>query len=247
MAETRSDADTSAVTSKYRTRYLPHRPRARSARYPVVDQGKRSWAAILPAPDEKVDLLGRAASGLDTPSCETTLYFHLVDDGQLAIAPQLGTFGMTRVVGTLPGQILTGALSGPAVVVAADVVALEVPRVGTPPNPMALLPGLTSGPIIASVWDPVVDHTGFMPAALIDILGITIGPSSFDIPTSFGTILVNLSGPVIVLTRPAGMRFPIPIPPKCSLIGASLSIQAVSHNSSFAKLTNALDVTIGTE
>ncbi len=47
----------SQYRAQYRARYLPHRPRAQSARCPSVDQGERSWAAILVARGAKVGSL----------------------------------------------------------------------------------------------------------------------------------------------------------------------------------------------
>ncbi|MBI5850309.1 MAG: VCBS repeat-containing protein [Planctomycetes bacterium] len=63
----------------------------------------------------------------------------------------------------------------------------QVPRLGTPPNPNALRPGVTSGPVIGRTWDPVVDHTLFMPAATADFLLLALAPTNSTTP--FGTLL----------------------------------------------------------
>ena len=48
---------------------------------------------------------------------------------------------------------------------------LEIVRPGIPPNPSALRPGVTSGPVVGGTWDPYIDHSVFMPGAIIDVLG----------------------------------------------------------------------------
>ena len=122
--------------------------------------------------------------------------------------------------------------------------AAEIVRLGTPPNPAALLPGVTAGPAICTTWDPVVDHSSFLPAAVADFLGVS--PLSVNIPTSFGTLLCGLPTPALTFAVAAGAPFQIPIPEDCSLVGAVPCAQAVSVDASGAiGLTNALDLTIG--
>jgi hypothetical protein len=123
---------------------------------------------------------------------------------------------------------------------------LEVKRLGSPPNPDALLPGLTSGPVTGAVWDPVIDHTTFFPTAVLDILGVTLHPLNLPIPP-FGTLLCN---PAVVLASPtvaAGVPFHVPVPADCQLIGVPFCGQGASLDSlGKVLLTNALDATIGT-
>lgn len=119
----------------------------------------------------------------------------------------------------------------------------EIVRLGTPPNPAGLLPGVTSGPVMGATWDPVIDHTTFLPGSLSDILAISATPT--NLPSSFGTILCGAT-PFLVLTTSPGTPFAIPIPIQCSLTGVSLCAQGVGIDGSFSlALTNALDITLG--
>jgi len=126
--------------------------------------------------------------------------------------------------------------------------AVETVRVGSPANPAALLPGLTGGPLLGATWDPVVDHTSFLPAAVFDFLVFSTTP--LNVPTVFGTLLCGPS--FLTLTNPAAVPFSLFLPPDCSLVGASLCTQAASWDGtlpldgSSVQVTNALDVTLGT-
>ena len=176
-----------------------------------------------------------------------TFIFQVIDDGVVTMLPNLGVFGHTQVIGTLPGEILTGTLSLPAIITATDVVSIESLRLGTPPNPNVFLPGQTSGPIIGQVWDPVVDHTSFFPGALFDLVAITSGPIPVDIPSIYGTFLCDLTGALIFKKKPAGVPFTIFIPNDCTLLGVSVCTQAFSVDALGGLLfTNAIDITIGT-
>ncbi len=121
--------------------------------------------------------------------------------------------------------------------------AVEVIRAGTPANPIAFLPG-TTGPVIGSDWDPVVDHTTFVPDAIADFVAVSMAPS--NIPSPVGTFLCGLT-PFLVVPSPApGARFAIEIPNDCSYVGGTLSTQAGSLDLFFGvQLANAIDVTIG--
>jgi hypothetical protein len=44
-----------------------------------------------------------------------TFQFMVIGDAEIEVLPSLGTFGVTKVVGTSPGEILTGVLPGAAV------------------------------------------------------------------------------------------------------------------------------------
>ncbi len=121
----------------------------------------------------------------------------------------------------------------------------EVVRLGTPPNPNALLPGQTNGPVVGVVWDPVIDHTTFYPQSVLDIL--IISGIAVNIPTASGTLLCDVSTPPIRITSGPGVPFIIPIPPSCTLPGAMLCSQGVSLDGvGGSALTNALDITFGT-
>jgi hypothetical protein len=127
-----------------------------------------------------------------------------------------------------------------------SIAVLEVPRGGVPPNPAALLPGVTSGPIIGSTWDPVIDHTTFVSDSILDILGLAFAPMNIPLP-GLGTLLCDPSGLIIQFVAPApGLPFSVSFPDDCSLVGYSLCSQGVSLNGVVISLTNALDITIGT-
>ncbi len=122
--------------------------------------------------------------------------------------------------------------------------ALEVVRLGAPPNPNAFLPGITSGPVLGAVWDPVVDHTSFLPGAVLDFVGVSLAPA--NVPTSFGTLLCSLGPPLASFTGPAGVPFAIPVPNVCAFAGTALCAQAGAADAGgTVQLANALDVTLG--
>ncbi len=125
--------------------------------------------------------------------------------------------------------------------------AAEVVRLGTPPNPAALLPGQTSGPLIGQTWDPVIDHNGFFAGAMSDFYFISFMASNLDLGAP-GTLLCEI-GPLlftVVTGLDVGAPFDIPVPMDCALAGGEFCIQAGTINGSGGHLTNALDVTIGT-
>jgi hypothetical protein len=124
--------------------------------------------------------------------------------------------------------------------------ALEVSRLGSPPNPKALLPGQTSGPAIGSTWDPLIDHTAFMPGAAFDFLGITANPLNLSLPP-FGTLLCDPALTFTIATAAAGVPFGVPVPVDCGFLGTKVCTQGASLDGlGNILLTNALDVTIGT-
>ena len=128
-----------------------------------------------------------------------------------------------------------------------SVQALEVPRPGTPPNPLVLLPGRTSGPIVGSVWDPMIDPSVFI--GFGQLLVITAAPA--NLPSPFGTILCDTSGGAFYFFTTFGQPFAVQIPIDCAAIGATFSAQALEwmppgFPTPAIGLTNALDVTVGT-
>jgi hypothetical protein len=124
----------------------------------------------------------------------------------------------------------------------AAVSSTESVRLGTPPNPAALMPGLTSGPVISATWDPYIDHTTFVPASILDVLAITPFPA--NIPSPLGTILCDLStSPLYYFSQP-GVPFSVTIPVNCNFVGVDLCTQGASLDPSIV-LANALDITIG--
>ena len=124
--------------------------------------------------------------------------------------------------------------------------AAEAVRPGMPANPMALLPGQTEAPVIGAVWDPIVDHTAFVPAATADYLALSDG-SGINVPSAFGTILCDLfSGPTVFTASP-GDAFQVAIPDDCSLIGREFATQGISVGVGTIGLTNALDIRVGAQ
>ena len=123
--------------------------------------------------------------------------------------------------------------------------AAETVRLGTPPNPAALLPGQSSPPLLGAAWDPVIDHSAFQPAAVLDLLGVSAAP--LELSTPFGTLLCDPAAPGFVAAAAApGVPFALAVPADCGFVGASLCAQGASLDAAGAlALTNALDVTLG--
>jgi hypothetical protein len=175
-----------------------------------------------------------------------TFQFKVLSSGQVAMLPSLGAFGKTQVLGTTPGSNLTGALSGPASITVASGPSAQIPRLGTPPNPDAFKPDVAHGPVVGLTWNPYIDHTAFFPGSLLDLMAI--GPAvPLNIPTvPYGTFLCDIfSFPYILRGAVPGNPFSMPIPLNCSLVGLQACTQAASVDLIDVKLTNALDITIG--
>lgn len=139
------------------------------------------------------------------------------------------------------------SIAAGAVGSAAAETAMETSRVGNPPNPDVFLPGVTSPPVLGQLWNPVVDHTEFVPDAGSDFLILTPSPANVDLGSP-GTLLCG--PPVLAMLVPAvapGTPFPVSIPDDVSLVGVELCAQAGSSTDGVTfHLTNALDITIGT-
>ena len=125
----------------------------------------------------------------------------------------------------------------------APIGAQESVRVGTPPNPNVLLPGQTSGPVLGATWDPLVDHTSFLPNAQLDVLGIHA--QALELPSNIGTFLALPAPNSVYLFSTPGVGFASPTPVQLSLMGAQLTAQAASIDGATVALTNALDIVIG--
>jgi hypothetical protein len=139
----------------------------------------------------------------------------------------LGTSGLGNgLLGIAPEPLATAAV--------------ESVRLGIPPNPMALMPGLTSRPLLGAIWDPAIDHSSFFPAAIIDVLGLSFVQT--NTPSPFGTLLCNAS---VLLAGAPGAPFPLAIPANCSLAGVGLCAQGASTDGISILVTNALDVVVG--
>lgn len=130
-----------------------------------------------------------------------------------------------------------------------DLPAAEVPRAGVPPNPLAFLPGVTSGPVVGATWDPVVDHTGFAKDAISDFVLVTGAPANLPLGPE-GTLLCDVAAPPFLLATSAvpGAPFALAVPDDCSLVGFPLCAQAGSVAPDLsAHLANALDIVIGAD
>ena len=121
---------------------------------------------------------------------------------------------------------------------------LEVSRPGTPPNPEALLGGVSGGPAIGSTWDPVVDHTAFAPTATVDVLAVSLAPA--NLPSAAGTVLCDPGPPLFLFQTAPSTPFQVPVPSDCGAVGLTVCAQAAAVTASGGVLlTNALDVTLG--
>ena len=120
----------------------------------------------------------------------------------------------------------------------------EVVRMGSPINPLAFLPTQGSPPIIGQVWAPQVYHTIFQPTATLDLVFITTGAT--NLPSPMGTILCDLGSKTFSFSKAPGQPFTIPIPAICGITGIQLFAQVASVAGSNIKLTNGLDIVVGT-
>ncbi len=133
----------------------------------------------------------------------------------------------------------------------ADLCAFSVPstetvRLGTPPNPAAFLPGATNGPAIGAIWDPVVDHTTFVPGALFDFVAISSAGINLSLPP-LGTLLCDPAPPSFQVTGPTGVPFALTVPDDCTIVGTNLCTQGGSIDPlGGIRFANALDIVIGT-
>ena len=128
----------------------------------------------------------------------------------------------------------------------ANVAAIETVRLGVPPNPPALQPGMTSGPVIGKTWDPWIGHTPFFPGATLDLLGVALAPANVPLPP-YGTMLCDFIGfPPYIYSSAPGVPFKVVIPIQCNLAGVKLCSQGLSTDGVKSLLTNAIDIRIGT-
>jgi hypothetical protein len=117
-------------------------------------------------------------------------------------------------------------------------------RVGSPPNADVFRPLSGAGPVIGTTWDLVVDHQSFLPAATIDVVGLST--MSTNLPTPFGTFLCDSLQ--VTVAGPAGQPFAVAVPNDLTLVGQAYCLQAASFDpaTGMVRLTNALDVMVGT-
>ena len=123
----------------------------------------------------------------------------------------------------------------------------QVVRLGSPPNPAALLPGVTQAPNLGATWDPVIDHTTFLPGATLDVLGITVTALNLSVPP-LGTLLCDPGTSIATVTGAAGVPFSVPIPNDCMFVGTAICSQGASVDAfGTIRFANALDLVIGAQ
>ena len=119
----------------------------------------------------------------------------------------------------------------------------EFVRQGMPPNPFALLPGLSGPPMAGSLWDPIIDHTTFVTNAVLDVYSISLMADNVPSPP-IGTILCD--NPLVYFFRQPGASLSITIPNDCTLVSVRLCLAGASIDpAGDLFLTNALDFQIG--
>lgn len=99
-------------------------------------------------------------------------------------------------------------------------------RLGSPPNPLALLPVPGPGPLIGQPWPARIEHQAFAAGAALDLLALAALPA--ELPTEFGTLLLDLSSPLLLFSAAPGAPFPVAVPAQCSLVGRRLEAQGAS-------------------
>ena len=124
----------------------------------------------------------------------------------------------------------------------------EVSRVGSLPNPDAFLPGVTSGPVLGRVWDPVIDHTTFFPQGDVDFMIVTLAPTDVAFPgIVVGHLLCDPTAWEVTRIVLPGTPFFFPIPDIQAFVGFPLFVQGGSAGGPDLEMhfTNALDIVIG--
>ncbi|MBC8371932.1 MAG: zinc metalloprotease [Planctomycetes bacterium] len=119
----------------------------------------------------------------------------------------------------------------------------EVVRLGSPANPNAFRPGQSRPPTAGQIWDPMVDHSTFMPGAVSDMILISLNSDNVFV-SPYGTLLCQQPFLRTFTNSSPGNPFSLAIP--ANTAGITFSAQAVSTDASGQMLlTNALDCTIG--
>lgn len=168
-----------------------------------------------------------------TVRADGTIFVTDFSGGLFSIDPATGA--NTLIGNSGLGTGLLGIVPDPLAVSSAQVV-----RVGAPANPVALMPGVSSGPVIGTTWDPVIDHSSFFPTALIDVLALSFVPVNVSSP--FGTVLCN---PDVLFAGVPGTPFQFILPANCSLAGLTFCAQGASTDGVSIVVTNGLDVVVG--
>jgi len=195
------------------------------------------WRVSFGADTLDSDLVATPPFGTPAPWVAQELTFVATATSQLLeFTAFYDTSGLRADMGLDSVRIEEGCSSPP-------VPGSEVVRLGTPPNPYALIPSSTGPPVIGEIYDPSIDHTTFVPSAVLDVYGFFLFPANVDSPP-MGTILC--SSPVLYQFRLPADSLNLPIPDNCSLVGMRLCLAAASLSAtSEIFLTNALDLIIG--
>jgi hypothetical protein len=120
----------------------------------------------------------------------------------------------------------------------------QLVQLGNPANPLALLPVPGNGPEVGATWPAQLDHQNFAPTAVVDLLALAALPA--QLPTEFGTLLLDLSSPLLWFSASPGASFAVPVPAQCSLVGRRLYAQGASLlPAGQLELCNALELWIG--
>ncbi|MDF1798842.1 MAG: hypothetical protein P1V81_06675 [Planctomycetota bacterium] len=117
-------------------------------------------------------------------------------------------------------------------------------RVGTPPNPDVLQAVTSQGPVVGSSFQAFVDHTTFLPTAILDVASVCA--FQLNVATTSGTLLVDLGSQVAFQFVNAGQPFDFSVPYDCAFVGIGATLQVGSLDATNLQLTNALDLKIGT-
>jgi len=168
----------------------------------------------------------------------------LGNSGRTIAAPLLSEVGDTWIIDgsidklykNLLGILLTGGCG--------QLTATVLSRVGVPANPNVLQVLPFTGPQLGKPWLPLVDHSVFLPSAILDVASVCV--VQLNLPIATGTLLVDLGTQIGFQVVNAGQTFAFMVPFNCALVGAGVSMQVGSLSATQLALTNALDVVIGT-
>ena len=138
---------------------------------------------------------------------------------------------------------VSAAVRGPECV---GVLAYQTIRVGSPANPLALMPSSVR-PLIGTSWAPMIDHGSFYPDATLDALAVQVSNTTpLNVPTGLGTILCAVPASPFIFFAPASFPFSVPLPDDCSIVGLQACCQGASLGGAEGiRVTNALDIRIG--
>ena len=106
---------------------------------------------------------------------------------------------------------------------------------------------MTSGPVIGQTWDPIIDHSTFVPGATMDFMLLSGRPADSALSgIATGNLLCSLPAFRVLQSAP-GTAFSVPIPNTASLVGVNVCTQGLSVDGGMPAVhfANALDIVIG--